>query len=441
MGVINQILQILIILTPLVALHEFGHFITAKIFKMRVEKFYIFFDFLFPLQNVGNFALFKKKKGDTEYGLGWFPLGGYVKISGMVDESMDVDALNEPAKPWEFRAKPAWQRLIVMLGGIIMNVLTGIAIFVGMIYAYGEAFVPAKEVKYGIFAHPLAEEMGLKTFDKITKINGKDYVNFDDTKNIDIILGSNGYYTIERDGKNIDIKIPNNLAEKLGQQPFIDPVFKFKVGEVIEGTPASKAGLLKDDEIIKVDSTPINFYHELKAALTKKASKEVKVAVLRNNKTQILDVTVTPQGTIGFFPISSIKEDIRKYSFGTALILGTEKALSIVFVQIKAFQKMFKGELDPTKSVRGVVGITKSLPTQINWPFLLGMCGLFSMGLAFMNLLPIPALDGGHVIFLIYEMIARRAPSQKFMENAQRVGMMLLLSLMVFTLFNDIFNF
>ncbi len=441
MGVFNQILQILLILTPLVALHEFGHFITAKIFKMRVEKFYIFFDFLFPLQNVGNFALFKKTKGDTEYGLGWFPLGGYVKISGMVDESMDVEVLKEPAKPWEFRAKPAWQRLIVMLGGIIMNVITGIVIFVGMVYAYGEAFVPAKEVKYGIFAHPLAEEIGLKTYDKIVKINGKDYVNFDDVKNIDVILGSNGYYTIERNGKLIDVKIPNNLAEKLGQQPFIDPVFKFNVGEVIAETPAAKAGLKKGDIISKIDTVSINFYHELKTILSKKAGKDVTITALRNNKEVLFTAQVTPQGTIGFYPVSFIKEDIRKYSLSSSIVLGTQKAFSVVFLQFKAFGKMFKGELDPSKSVRGVVGITKSLPTQISWPFLLGMCGLFSMGLAFMNLLPIPALDGGHVVFLVYEIIARRPPSLKFMENAQKVGMILLLSLMAYTFYNDIFNF
>jgi len=429
--------QMLLGLSILVGLHEFGHFATAKYFKIRVDKFYIFFDFLFPLPNVLNFALLKKKIGDTEYGLGWFPLGGYVAIHGMIDETQDADSLAAEPQPNEFRAKPAWQRLIVMLGGIIMNVITGIVIFTLLTYTQGESYLPASEVRYGIVPNKLGEEMGFRTGDKIVKINGRPFTEFNEVYNPEVMMGSTSYYTVERQGQLIDVRVPANFMDRLseqGQQRFVLPRNPFAVKTVNPGSPADKGGLLPEDRIVQLNQKKVEFFPDFQQDLLANAGKPVKLVVERGGELKTLSITVDEEGHLGFFPKSLLRESVRHYSLAESVPVGTSKAFGVITNQITAFGKIFRGEASFRKSVGGPWEIAQQYGPTWDWGWFWTMTGMLSMVLAFMNLLPIPALDGGHVVFLLYEMIAGRKPSDKFLENAQRVGMMLLLSLMAFVL-------
>ncbi|MFN8358064.1 MAG: RIP metalloprotease RseP [Spirosomataceae bacterium] len=437
--------QLLLALAILVTLHEFGHYITARWFGIRVEKFYLFFDFLFPLPHIWNFALFKKKVGDTEYGVGWFPLGGYVKIAGMIDESMDEEFLKSTPKPDEFRSKPAWQRLIVMLGGIIVNVILGILIFIGISYKNGNNYLSASEVnKYGIVAKELGKEIGLKTGDKILKVNGKPFERFDDLTSPDVLLGSNSYYTIERDGKQVDVFIPNNLVEKLSDRKnpttFIEPIMPFKIGEIAPDSPAEKAGLKVNDRIVSLNGQPIQFFHEFKEKIVGMGGKTATLGVLRNGQNTTISVPVSKDGTIGFYQESLLNFTHNDYTFGEAIAVGTNRAFSVVTDNIKGFGKIFKGEVSASKALSGPVGIARMFGGIWDWNRFWALTGLLSMVLAFMNALPIPALDGGHAVILLYEMITRRTPSDKALEIVQQIGMILILGLMAFALGNDIFK-
>ena len=429
--------QMLLGLSILVGLHEFGHFAAAKYFKIRVDKFYIFFDFLFPLPNVLNFALLKKKVGDTEYGLGWFPLGGYVAIHGMIDETQDADSLAAEPQPDEFRAKPAWQRLIVMLGGIIMNVITGIIIFTVLTYTQGESYLPASEVRYGVVPNGLGRKMGFQTGDKVVKINGRPFTEFGQVREPDFLLSSNSYYTVERKGQLLDLPVPANIIDELGKQGdslFILPRLPFVVGRVVPGQPAAAAGLRAGDKVVRVGQQPVQFFDELQAALRANAGKPIALGIVRGGELLTLTVDVTPEGKIGFEQKPLLNYETRQYGLLEAVPVGTSRAFGIVTGQIKAFSMIFRGELSFRKSVGGPIEIAQQYGGSWEWLRFWMLTGSLSMVLAFMNLLPIPALDGGHVIFLLYEMIAGRKPSDKFLENAQRVGMMLLLSLMAFVL-------
>jgi len=428
-GILVMAGQLILALSILVALHELGHLLTAKWFKMRVDQYSIGFP-----PKIWGF-----KKGETEYMIGAIPLGGYVKIAGMVDESLDTATLNEPPKPWEFRSKPAWQRLIVMLGGIFVNVLTGITIFILLTYIYGKIIEPASKID-GIVAHKYAEDIGLKTGDRLIKINGKEINNFNEEIK-DALLGSNSVFTIERDGKQQNINIPNNLIEKLSDKKsagqFIEPFYVFSVGEIEAGSPAEKAGLKEKDKIIQVDETPIKYFHQMTQALALRKGKETKITVIREGQQKILDAKVDSAGHLGFHAFLENKEHVT-YSFGESVKIGTVDAFKIVFDQIKGFGKMFKGEINPLKSLSGPIGIAKMFGRVWDWLRFWQLTGFLSMVLAFMNLLPIPALDGGHVIFLVYEIVSGRKPSDKFLEIAQKVGMIFLLALMVFVIFSDI---
>ena len=433
--------QMLLGLSILVGLHEFGHFATAKYFKIRVDKFYIFFDFLFPLPGVMNFALFKKKIGETEYGLGWFPLGGYVAIHGMIDETQDADSLAAEPQPNEFRAKPAWQRLIVMLGGIIMNVITGIVIFSLMTFSYGESYLPASEARFGVIPNALGKEMGFRQGDKIVKINGRPFDDFSDVYSPDVILGNDAYYTVDRAGQLIDVPVPNNFMDRLadeGEQRFVQPLDPFVVEEVTPGSPADKAGLLANDRIMQVAGTPIQFFPELQKALKDNAGKATAVRVERASQPVTLKVAVDSDGKIGFKPKSLLKFGTREYGLLESIPVGTKQAFGVITTQIKAFGKIFSGEASFRKSIGGPIEIAQQYGGKWDWFRFWTLTGMLSMVLAFMNLLPIPALDGGHVVFLLYEMIAGRKPSDKFLENAQKVGMVLILGLMVFVFLNPL---
>ena len=427
--------QLILGLSILVTLHELGHFLPAKLFGMRVEKFFLFFD-------IANIKLFSFKKEGTEYGVGWLPAGGYVKIAGMIDESLDMEAMKAEPEAWEFRAKPAWQRLIVMVGGVTVNLITGVIIFIALTYFLGERYLSTKEAKFGIVAYSLAEEMGLRTGDKILKINGTVIDRFPYMPTAEVFLESKSFYTVDRGGDIVDVQVPSNFVDKFSDkkrpEQFIEPIMPFKVGKVVDGSAASQAGLMEGDKIVAIDGLPINYFHELQKTLKVKAEKSISISVDRNGQPKVLNALVTKEGKLGFQVQSLLKEEIEKYGLIESIEKGTIKAFTIVVVQVKAFRKMFSGEMDVTKSLSGPIGIAKEFGGTWDWVRFWSLTGLLSMVLAFMNLLPIPALDGGHVIFLLYEIIAGRKPSDKFLEYSQRVGMALLLGLMVFAVFNDI---
>ena len=429
--------QLLLGLSLLVGLHEFGHFAFAKLFKIRVDKFYIFFDFLFPMPGVLNFALLKKKVGETEYGIGWFPLGGYVQIHGMIDETQDASALAGPPKPDEFRGKPAWQRLLVMLGGIIMNVITGIVIFSVLTFKYGEPYLPAAEAKFGVVPNGLGRSIGFRTGDKIVKINGRPFQEFAAVHGQDVILGSESYYTVERAGQLIDLKLPKNFLDKLAKQgdsSFVEPRLPFSVQETVAGQPAATAGIKAGDKVVQIGAVPVQYFDELTATLAKYKGQTVPVRVQRGTEELTLPVAVTGAGKIGFKPAFGLHYSTRNFSFLESVPQGAKKAVSVITAQITAFGKIARGEISASDSLGGPVEIAQQYGGQWNWLKFWTLTGGLSMVLAFMNLLPIPALDGGHVLFLLYEMILRRKPSEKFLEGAQRVGTVLILALMVYVI-------
>jgi regulator of sigma E protease len=430
--------QLVLGLSLLVGLHEFGHFAFAKLFKIKVTKFYIFFDFLFPLPSVWNFSLFKKKVGETEYGIGWFPLGGYVAIHGMVDETQDADALAGPPQPDEFRAKPAWQRLLVMLGGIIMNVITGIVIFTALTYKLGESYLPASEARYGVVTTHLGRTMGFRDGDQIVKINGRPFAEFNDVYDPNVLLGSESYYTVERGGQLIDLpKLPSRFMDKMsksGDSLFVEPRQPFTLKEVVPGNPAAKAGIVAGDRITQIGTTPIQYYDELLRTLPLYKGKTVPVQVQRGGQTLTLPVAVSATGKIGVRPEPQLHFSTRYYGLSEAVPQGTKKAFGVIALQAKAFTMIAKGQASASESLGGPVEIAQQFGGHWDWPHFWTLVGMLSMVLAFMNLLPIPALDGGHVLFLLYEMILRRKPSEKFLEGAQRVGTVLILALMVYVI-------
>ena len=438
MEVLIMIGQLVLGLSLLVGLHEFGHFAFAKLFKIKVTKFYIFFDFLFPLPHVWNFSLFKKKVGDTEYGIGWFPLGGYVAIHGMVDETQDADALAGPPQPDEFRAKPAWQRLLVMLGGIIMNVITGIVIFAALTYKLGESYLPATEARYGVITTKLGRDIGFRDGDQIVKINGRPFTEFNDVYDPNVLLSTESYYTVERGGQLIDLpKLPKNFFDRLNKQGdslFVEARSPFTLAEVVAGNPAAKAGIRVGDRITQIGSTPIRYYDELLRTLPRYKGQTIPITVTRNGQALALPVAVSAAGKIGVRPKPELNFSTRHYSVGESVPQGTKQAFGVISLQAKAFAKIGRGEASASESLGGPVEIAQQFGGQFNWPHFWGLVGTLSMVLAFMNLLPIPALDGGHVLFLLYEMVLRRKPSEKFLEGAQRVGTLLILALMAYVI-------
>jgi len=453
---------LILALSILVVIHEFGHFITAKMFGMRVERFYLFFDFLFPMPNVMNFALWKKKIGDTEYGLGWFPMGGYVNITGIIDEAMDETQVSGPPQPWEFRAKPIWQRIIVMLGGIIMNVLLGILIFSGLKYMYGEnrtpmtAFNNKIEVidtatvvnKKGkkVVKTSLGYALGFRNGDKIVSFMGNKYPYFEDYSDAKLLLENNAYYEIIREDKPMRIEIPASALNLMTSDTIIAELFTASLKElpakvvVGEGTPAEKAGIKSGSNILKIDSTSIHLYTELKEVLGKCAPNQT-VKVQIEGKSEPISVTLDSAKHLGVMPF--IKQDTIHYGFFASLAKGTAQAFGVVTTNARGLGKMAKGEVDASKSVMGPLGIAKqylSIFTRGGWKGFMFLTGMLSMALAFMNFLPIPALDGGHVVVLLVEGVLGRELSIQTKMRIQQVGMVVLLGLMVLIFGNDFFS-
>jgi len=436
MVILIKVCQLLLSLSILVILHEFGHFLFAKLFKTRVEKFYLFFD---PW-----FELFKFKKGETEYGIGWLPLGGYVKISGMIDESMDKEQLKQPPQPYEFRSKPAWQRLLIMIGGVVVNFLTAIVIYWMLLYAYGEQYIPVSNAKYGLYYNEYAHKLGLKDGDVVIKADNypievtsdiSKYIAIYDVKTL----------TVSRKDSTFTINVPEDFGKQLiagGIKGFAELQVPFVVDSIIPKEPASFAGFIKGDSIIKVNNLPAIYTHQFTSVLNDNKGKEVTIAVVRDTSVINLTCKVSDQGKIGignrsvthFFQLKTTS-----YSFWRALPAGIHEGYSTLASYVQGLKKIFTKE--GVKQVGGFGAIGSLFPSTWNWGAFWGLTALLSVILAFMNILPIPALDGGHVMFVLFEMITGRKPSDKFLEYATMAGLILLFSLLIYANGNDIVRY
>jgi len=432
MTIAIQIVQFVLIISILVILHELGHFLPAKYFKTKVEKFYLFFDV--------KFSLFKKKIGDTEYGIGWLPLGGYVKIAGMIDESMDTEQMKQEPQPWEFRSKPAWQRLIIMTGGVIVNFLLAWVIYTTLLISNGDTYIPSNSLKYGIVVDSIGEQLGLKTGDQILMVDDKKTKKFNEAV-LDIILGDE--VTVKRDGQEITVPLSDEGKETVFAtqgKNFLGYRSKAIIAKVEPNSVAEKAGLLPGDEIIGVNGESTKFWDEFRSKIGSSANQELNIDVLRNGATEKLKLTVPDVGLIG---IELDLTDLRvtdNYGFFEAIPAGYNRTIQVLTDQIRQFKVIFNTKTGAYKQVKGPIGIVELMPETWNWTFFWNFMAMFSVWLAFLNILPIPALDGGHVMFLLYEIISGRKPSEKVLETGQIIGFVILMGLMAVVFGNDIWN-
>ncbi len=424
-------IQLILSLSILIVLHELGHYIPAKIFKTRVEKFFLFFDI--------KFALFKKKIGETVYGIGWLPLGGYVKIAGMIDESMDKEQMAGPPQPWEFRSKPAWQRLIIMLGGVTVNIIVGFVIYMSILSFFGRDIVTNENIPNGFAVNEMFKEYGFQDGDQILKVNGEEFL---DVTDINKYLFLRDVETIEvrhENGRTEILSVPEDIGVSMFQQDILKPFTERLepiIDTVVADFPAEKAGLLKGDRIISVNDTPIRFWHELKLNVQDNLDKENNIVVSRNGEIMTIPVTPNDEGQIGvysFTPITHVD-----YTLWEGISGGFGYGYNILKDYVKQFKYVFtkKG----ATQLGGFGAIGNLFPDQWNWLSFWQTTALISIILAFMNVLPIPALDGGHVMFLLYEMVTGRKPNEKVMEYAQLVGFFLLIGLVLFANGNDIYR-
>ena len=441
MEILIKALQLILSLSILVVLHELGHFLPAKYFKTKVEKFYLFFD---PW-----FSLFKKKIGDTEYGVGWLPLGGYVKIAGMIDESMDKEQMKRAAEPWEFRAKPAWQRLIIMLGGVVVNLILGVFIYSMTLYTYGDKYLSNNSLSDGLWCvDDLSADLGFKTGDKILLIEGEPVERFSSI--VEKMLSAKTI-TIERDGGNLDISLPDNFIEKLienDKSMLFYPRIPAIVSSFIENSNAEQGGLKINDQIIGVNNMEIKYNDEMAKALSGLKDSLVNILVNRDGEDYLLKVEVSQDGTIGYYPalltfnqfeeLGVYEMTSQTYNLISCFPAGLNKAISKLDGYIDQFKLILNPDSGAYKGVGGFGAIGSLFPSKWNWERFWNLTAFLSLMLAFLNILPIPALDGGHVTFLLYEIVAGKPASEKFMEYAQIIGMLILLTLVVYANGNDI---
>ncbi|WP_428230598.1 RIP metalloprotease RseP [Flavobacterium sp.] len=442
MDIVIKLSQFLLSLSLLIILHELGHFIPAKLFKTRVEKFYLFFDV--------KYSLLKKKIGETEYGIGWLPLGGYVKISGMIDESMDKEQMSLPPQPWEFRSKPAWQRLIIMLGGVTVNFILAFIIYIGMAFAYGDTYVANADLKDGVLIeNPVMLKAGFKTGDKLISIDGKKVENFDKELNMNIIMAKQ--VLIERNGQQQTINIPNDFVDQLSKHEkglLVGIRVPFAIGKVTDESP--NQNLKTKDLILSLNGEKVKYFDEAKAVLANNKGKTIPAVVLRDLKETPITVKVSNEGTIGVIAgaldmaslekLGYYKVSTKNYSFFESIPVGLTKGKDQLVGYGKQLKMIFNPETKAYKQVGGFAAIFNIFPSTWSWEVFWSITALLSIMLGVMNLLPIPALDGGHVMFLLYEIISGRKPSDKFLENAQMVGFVLLIALLLFANGNDIYK-
>lgn len=444
--ILIKTIQFFLSLSLLIVLHELGHFIPAKLFKTRVEKFYLFFDV--------KFSLFKKKIGDTVYGIGWLPLGGYVKIAGMIDESMDTEAMKEEPKEWEFRSKPAWQRLIIMLGGVTVNFILAVVIYIGMAYAYGDQYIPADSLKDGVAVtqKEIGDKIGIQTGDKIIAVDGNKIKEFGSVF-MEIINGNS--ITIERDGQTIEQEIPvdfiSTLIDDMDKARFLSFRQPFVIKEVSKGSQNEGVDLQENDLVVAVNSKPVTYMDEIIPMLEANKGRKISMTVKRENGASkdlelqvnddakigvaLLAMTIEEYADRGFFRIET-----KKYTFVESIPAGIDKGVSTITSYLKQLKKIFNPDTGAYKGVGGFAAIGGLFPDSWNWEIFWDRTAFLSIMLAVLNLLPIPALDGGHVTFLLYEMVTGRKPSDKFLEYAQMIGFFLLLALILFANGNDLYR-
>lgn len=436
MGTLVMVGQVILALSILIILHELGHFLAARMFGIKVEKFYLFFD-------AWGVKLFKFTYKGCEYGIGWLPLGGYVKIAGMIDESLDTEQLKQEPQEWEFRSKPAWQRLIVMLGGIIVNVIVGIVVFWLLTFAYGEQDIDNRRLTNGVVPGIIGKEIGLQAGDRIIHINGREVVNYRELLSSEVLMGG-ATLTVEREGNQLELAVPSDILNKVAdhkKNELLEPRLRMMgVERVQEGSEADKMGLQKGDSIIAVGATPIVYFDQFKEIIKDMSNKSISLEIIRDGNQLAISGKVSEDGTLGF----GMKNDpsivmlTREYSLAQAFPVGVNKAFAVITDNIKGFSKIFKGEVRADKALSGPVGIAKLFGTDVDWYRFWNLVGMLSMALAFMNLLPIPALDGGHVVFLLIEMVQGKPVSEQVLERAQMVGFFILIALMIFVFANDI---
>jgi len=435
MKVIIQASQLLLSLSILVFLHELGHFVFARIFKTRVEKFYIFFN---PW-----FSLFRKKIGETEYGIGWLPLGGYVKISGMIDESMDKEQMKKPPQPWEFRSKPAWQRLFIMIGGVLVNFLLALFIYATLLNIWGEQYLPAQNAKYGIMCDSLALSIGLQNGDKIVSLDGEKVERFNMIVP-DIILQETKVIRVERDGQLVDVPIPEEIIAPLirSKTGFIETRIPFIADRFPKESNAHDAGIQKEDQLIGINDTSLMFFDQYRAVLDQYKNQTVDVHVLRGDEKLTIPVKINEEGMMGIFPVGQYSRFFEmatiEYNFLASIPAGIRMGIDKMVSYLKQLKLLFKPKTKAYQSLGGFIRIGSFFPDEWDWQRFWNLTALLSIILAIMNILPIPALDGGHVMFLLYEIISGRKPGDKFLEYAQIAGMILLLAILLYANGNDV---
>ncbi|PQB08127.1 RIP metalloprotease RseP [Polaribacter filamentus] len=445
MEILIKASQFILSLSLLIVLHELGHFIPAKLFKTRVEKFYLFFDY--------KFSIFKKKIGDTVYGIGWIPLGGYVKISGMIDESMDTEQMKLPPQPWEFRSKPAWQRLIIMLGGVFVNFILGIFIYIMLMWSYGEEYLPNENVKDGVWVQDsLAMNLGIQTGDKILTVDGQKIKKFYGLS-LEFINGNN--FQVERNGEVIDKEIPTDFISQLMERgkeagPVLLPRIPFVIASVSEDSPNLNSDLKTKDIVVAINGNAIKYLDEAEAEFNKVKNQDVKISVKRGNEIIEIPVKITEDGKLGVALGQLNHKDLEKlgyydladikYSFSEAIPAGWNKSWKTLTDYVKQLKKIFNPSTGAYKGLGGFISIGSIFPNEWSAESFWNITAFLSIMLGFMNLLPIPALDGGHVVFTLWEMITGKKPGDKFLEYAQVIGFMLLIALLLFANGNDVFR-
>ncbi|MEG0796001.1 MAG: RIP metalloprotease RseP [Odoribacter sp.] len=446
MDILIKVLQLVLSLSILVVFHEFGHFLFAKLFKTRVEKFYMFFN---PW-----FSLFKFKKGETEYGVGWLPLGGYVKIAGMIDESMDTEQMKQPAQAWEFRAKPAWQRLLIMLGGVMVNVLLAFAIYIGILYTWGETYLPAKNVTYGVVCDSIFTEMGMQKGDQIIALDHQELDRFGSIIP-EMLLNHPKTMQVIRQGEKVSLDIPDTFVAELLEMssksytlnPLLVPRHPLKnveIGDFADYSVAYDAGIRKGDKILSVNDSTFRFYDEFTELVEANKGKEISTHILRGTDTLLYNFTLSQDGKFGIYvvlPPTTLKLITREYTLLEAIPAGIKMGVNQLGSYVKQLKLLFSQGSTAVKSVGGFASIANIFPTVWNWADFWSLTALISIMLAVVNILPIPALDGGHVLFLLYEVITRRRPGEKFMEYAQIVGMVFIFGLFILANVNDVIKF
>lgn len=437
MEILIKVLQFVLSFSLLVIVHELGHFMFGRLFGVRVERFFLFF----------GKPIFSFKRGDTEYGIGWIPFGGYVKLAGMIDESMDTDQMKQPAQPYEFRTKPAWQRLLIMAGGVIMNVVLALVIYVGIIFTWGDNYLSTDDAKYGyVFDDLVKQEYGFRDGDKVLAVDGRSIVNYNELR-VALLLEQKSVVTIERDGEAMELVIPETSIMKLAEVPnFMDIRYPFRISVVVDGGGAQKAGLAPGDQLVSLNGQPMMFFDEYIDALPQVADRYVELGVRREGSgsdvDEIVSVYVDADGKIGaaIDRLSLTPVHIKEYTFWQSIPAGVRRVGSEISGYWSNLKMIFKPKTEAYKSLGGPLSIGNIFPGQWSWYGFWQITALLSIILAVMNILPIPALDGGHILFLTYEMITGRKPSDNFLVVAQYIGLGLLFVLMIYATGNDIYR-